>query len=72
MPYSSIVDLPESVRHVLPEHAQKIYLAAFNRAWSSFSDELKENRETSCHKIAWSAVKKGYEKKAGNWVKKDN
>jgi hypothetical protein len=33
MPYDNLKDLPKSVRHVLPKHAQEIYLAAFNRAW---------------------------------------
>ena len=32
MPYSSNRELPDSVRHVLPGHAQTIYQKAFNSA----------------------------------------
>lgn len=38
MPYATIHDLPKSVRHVLPEHAQEIYLAAFNNAWTEYAE----------------------------------
>lgn len=37
MPYKTKSDLPESVKHVLPSHAQDIYKEAFNSAW----DQLK-------------------------------
>lgn len=30
MPYKTKSDLPESVKHVLPSHAQDIYKEAFN------------------------------------------
>ncbi|VDZ00896.1 Cation transport regulator [Escherichia coli] len=33
MPYKTKSDLPESVKHVLPSHAQDIYKEAFNSAW---------------------------------------
>ena len=32
MPYQTRDDLPASVRHVLPEHAQDIFKDAFNNA----------------------------------------
>lgn len=32
IPYKQRMDLPESVRTVLPEHAQDIYRAAYNNA----------------------------------------
>ena len=32
MPYSKASDLPDSVQHVLPEHAKAIYMKAFNSA----------------------------------------
>lgn len=44
MPYNSINELPESVRNVLPGHAQEIYLAAFNSAWEQY-DRPEERRE---------------------------
>src|SRR5690606_29223065 len=33
MPYDRASDLPDSVRNVLPAHAQDIYKEAFNSAW---------------------------------------
>ena len=33
MPYSSKNELPESVKNVLPSHAQDIYKEAFNNAY---------------------------------------
>ena len=63
MPYSTIHDLPEPVRHVLPEHAQEIFKAAFNSAYSEYGSESTAMRE------AWAAVKKKYMKNTeGHWV----
>ncbi len=67
MPYKSINELPDSVRNVLPQHAQDIYKEAFNSAYDQYDtpEERRgnESREVVAHKVAWSAVKKaGYEK----------
>jgi cation transport regulator len=74
MPYDKRKDLPETVRNVLPKHAQEIYLAAFNSAWDEYADEKDrkgdDSRETTAHKVAWAAVKQKYEKKEERWVKK--
>ncbi len=76
MPYKSLNDLPESVRRNLPEHAQKIYLEAFNSAWDQYAKPEDRNgdasREETAHKVAWSAVKQVYEKNktSGVWEKK--
>lgn len=73
MPYSSITELPESVRQHIPAHAQEIYRAAFNSAWSEYKnpDERRggEPREEAAHKVAWAAVKHQYEKdeRTGTW-----
>lgn len=74
MPYASIKDLPNSVQHVLPAHAQEIYRASYNNAHKEY--HLKKNRkdphdnlEEICHKVAWSAVKhKYYKDSEGRWV----
>jgi len=75
MPYKSRDSLPESVRSVLPAHAQDIYQSAFNSAWDEYKDKKDRkddsSREEVSHKVAWAAVKKTYEK--GNddrWHKK--
>ena len=76
MPYKRIDDLPDSVRNHLPEHAQEIYLEAFNHAWAEYADPKKRrddsSREEVTHRVAWAAVKKQYEKdeKTGTWKKK--
>ena len=52
----------ESIKKYLPEHAQSIWREAFNNALKEYNDE------ESAAKVAWSAVKKDYEKTdAGIW-----
>lgn len=69
MPYGSIQALPDSVRSVLPVTAQEIYLAAFNAAFSGTCKD-RDDREVCANKIAWSAVKRTYEKgDSGTWKK---
>lgn len=74
MPYKSIKDLPKNITDNLPIHAQEIYLEAFNNAWEQYKEpenrRTNESRETVAHKVAWSAVKKKYEKHGDKWVKK--
>lgn len=66
MPFSDRDDLPDSVRHVLPAHAQDIYKEAYNHAWDEYKDpdDRKQggSREETAHRVAWAAVKKKYEK----------
>lgn len=74
MPYDSNSELPESVRDALPKQAQEIYREAYNSAWDQYEDPEDRrgdaSREETAHKVAWSAVKKEYEKDNGNWKKK--
>lgn len=75
MPYQNLNDLPASVQDSLPEHAQEIYLEAFNSAHGQY-DQLGDRREGSsrdetAHRVAWAAVKKVYEKNdEGRWVRR--
>ncbi len=74
MPYTNKSELPDSVKNNLPESAQEIYLKAFNSAWNEYKDPDKrrgnETQEEVAHKVAWSAVKKEYQKdQNGKWVK---
>lgn len=39
MPYKTKRELPDSVQHVLPAHAQDIYKEAFNSAWDQYKDK---------------------------------
>ena len=76
MPYNDISELPEGVRHNLPKHAQEIYLAAYNNAAEEYSDPVKrrgtDSAEAVARKVAWSAVKKEFEKDitTGQWIQK--
>ncbi len=76
MPYDKTQELPDSVKDNLPEHAQKIYMKAFNSAWDEYSNPAKrrgnESQEETARKVAWAAVKDEYKKdeKSGKWVKK--
>jgi len=77
MPYQSTSDLPDSVKNVLPKHAQEIYKEAFNAAWDEYADSSDRrgdsSREETAHRVAWAAVKKKYEKNesSGKWESKD-
>jgi len=65
MPYESNIDLPDSVKDNLPEHAQTIYRKAFNNAEKQYPEE------SQAHKVAWAAVENEYKKNEdGKWVKK--
>lgn len=70
MPFRTIHDLPDSVKHVLPEHAQEIYKEAFNSAYDEYADPADRrddsDRESTAHRVAWAAVKGKYEKGADN------
>lgn len=72
MPYTSTSELPDSVKNVLPAHAQDIYKEAFNGAWDEYKDpdDRRDDagREEVAHRVAWSAVKKKYQKgDDGKW-----
>ena len=67
MPYEKLTDLPDSVRHSLPKHAQEIYRAAYNSAEEQYDEEDRR------HRVAWSAVEQKYEKnEEGKWVEKED
>ncbi|MFW6096766.1 MAG: putative cation transport regulator ChaB [Chloroflexota bacterium] len=77
MPYDKNSELPDSVRNSLPEHAQDIYREAYNSAWDQYKDPEDrrgdDSREETAHQVAWSAVKKKYEKvETGKWQKKSS
>lgn len=65
MPYKNLSDLPDAVKDHLPKHAQEIFRAAFNNALDEYHDEER------AFKVAWSAVKRDYEKgEDGDWHRK--
>lgn len=75
MSHSSNSDLPEDVKDALPDHAQDIYREAYNNAYDQYDDPEERrgdaSREETAHRVAWSAVKNGYEKgDDGKWHRK--
>ena len=67
--------MPDSVKRVLPGHAQDIYKEAYNSAWNQYKDpksrDNDDSREEVAHSVAWAAVKNVYEKgDDGTWHKK--
>ena len=68
MPYPSNDDLPATIRDHLPPHAQDIFRAAFNNAWTSYGAREPWRREEVAHRVAWSAVKRRYRKSGADWL----
>jgi cation transport regulator len=63
------------VKDNLPEHAQKIYMEAYNSAYDQYDQPSErrgdDSREATAHKVAWGAVERSYKKNDdGKWVKK--
>jgi len=62
MAYSKVDELPAEIKQQLPEHAQQIFVAAFNSAQSDGMDE-----EAAKH-VAWNSVKQMYQQgQDGKW-----
>lgn len=68
MPYWTNLDLPQSVKAHLPDHAQDIYREVFNQAYAVHADEARQ--EERAHRIAWAAVKRTYQKVGSTWVQR--
>jgi len=65
MPYSSIADLPESVRNALPADAQRRFMAVAN---AYLADKKPDSQAMAA---AWKVVSNGWEKgKDGKWHRK--
>ena len=75
MPYKKLADLPTKIKNHLPKHAQEIFKEAYNNAEKQYDDPKKRragsSKDETTNRVAWSAVKKEYEKGSdGNWYKK--
>lgn len=64
MPYSTNSDLPDNVKSSLPERAQTVFRTVFNaRIAAGKSEDV-------ARASAWTAVKNGWKKDDGEWVRK--
>jgi cation transport regulator len=70
MPYKTIEDLPMPIKVRLPLHAQEIYRAAFNSAWSGYASREPAAQEEIAHRVAWGAVKRRYRKAGTGWIER--
>ena len=71
MPYRTIADLPPGIREHLLEHAQQIFLEAFNHAWQEYASPSKRyagaSLEETAMRVASAAVKRKYVKAGDRW-----
>jgi cation transport regulator len=74
MPYDKINQLPKKIKDNLPKEARQIFKEAYNNAWNQYADSNKRkdnaSQEEVANRVAWSAVKKKYQKENGDWIKK--
>ncbi|MFP4344320.1 MAG: ChaB family protein [Anaerolineales bacterium] len=74
MRYESLDDLPDTIRDVLPEEAQELYLEAYQKAWDAYKPEIGGDlgQAGMAHRDAWHVVKKEYvqDEKKGDWYRK--
>lgn len=71
--YKTKQDLPDTLRDVMPDRAQEIYLKAYKRAWELYSDDASSmlSQEGVAHREAWAAVGREYEQdeETGQWYR---
>lgn len=63
---------PDSVKDNIPRHALEIYKVAFNSALKKIlmTVTMMLHKKIGLHRVAWSEVKKMYEKRDGKWTRK--
>jgi cation transport regulator len=70
MRYENKSDLPPTIRDVLPEHAQELYLQAYQKAWDEYEKGHGYlSRDGSAHQRGWTAVQHEYvqDQGTGEW-----
>lgn len=75
MRYETIKDLPDTLRDVLPEGAQRLYLETFQRVWDDYETHQggEMDRDSVAHREAMHAVEDAYvlDKVSNNWVPRE-
>ena len=71
MRYEKIEDISQTLRDVLPEEAQEIYLEAYQESWDSYKEQMggELDQAAVAHRDAMHAVKQEYveDKEEGVW-----
>ena len=78
LPYTNIGEIPESIRLILPEEGQQIYMDAYNNTHDQYEhpsedgiDGKTDEREEISQIAAWDAVREKYKKGPdGKWHEK--
>ena len=61
MRYTNKSELPPTIRDVLPERAQELYLEAYNQAWDEYDEgQGYLTRDGMAHQRGWTAVQHEY------------
>jgi cation transport regulator len=72
--YESINGLPTTIRDVLPEDAQRVYLEAYNRAWDGYNEEIVGDltRDGVANRAGWTVVEHEFvqDSATGEWHRK--
>ena len=70
-PYQKVEELPQSLRNELPDLAQQMYLAVYQRTWETcaMGGETREKELTeTAHEAAMLAVQQRFDKdESGRW-----
>jgi cation transport regulator ChaB len=70
--YRSIEDLPQSLRNELPELAQRMYLAVYQRVWETTAmggEESEDELADTAHQAATLEVQRRFDRdEQGNWI----
>ena len=72
MRYENRSDLPQTLRDVLPERGQDIYLKAYQKAWDTYEEgQGYLSRETMAHQQGYTAVRHEYvqDQGTGKWYR---
>jgi cation transport regulator len=71
-PYRTLEELPQSLRNELPENAQRMYLAVYQRVWETAGmggGRSDGERAATAHDAAILEVQRRFEKdEQGEWV----
>jgi cation transport regulator len=74
MDYETKSDLPETMRELLPDDAQEIYLQAYQKAWDEYEEDQggDMSRNAVANQFAWAAVKDEYvqDEDTGTWYRR--
>jgi cation transport regulator len=71
-PYRKLEDLPQSLRNELPELAQRLYLAVYQRVWETTTmggETAAQRLADTAHEAAMLEVERRFERdEQGGWV----